>query len=171
VISSKLTVLRDILAELRAEGHRALVFSQFTSLLAFVREMLDAEGIHYQYLDGSTSQKARMVAVDAFQSGVSDVFLLSVKAGGTGLNLTAANYVVHLDPWWNPAVEDQATDRAHRIGQDQPVTVYRLVTTGTVEEVIYDLHRTKRELVSALLEGTDSVAPLSSADLMEILSS
>jgi SNF2 family DNA or RNA helicase len=171
VVSSKLTVLRSLLSELRAEGHRALVFSQFTSLLAHVREILDGESVPYEYLDGSTPVKKRMAAVDAFQAGRSDLFLLSVKAGGTGLNLTAADYVIHLDPWWNPAIEDQATDRAHRIGQTNPVTVYRMVALGTVEETIYDLHHTKRELVAALLAGTDSSAPLKTEDLMELLTS
>jgi len=97
------------------------------------------------------------------------VFLISLKAGGTGINLTAADYVIHLDPWWNPAVEDQATDRAHRIGQTKPVTVYRLITRGTIEEQIVAMHGTKRKLVAGILEGTDVAARLSTSDLLELL--
>lgn len=151
--AAKVQALRGHLAELRAEGHQALVFSQFTALLDLVRPALEADGLRTMQLDGRTPGKRRQALVDAFQGGAADVFLISLKAGGTGLNLTAASYVFHLDPWWNPAAEDQATDRAHRIGQDRPVTVYRLVTRGTVEEAIFDLHRHKRDLVSGLLSG------------------
>lgn len=104
-----------------------------------------------------------------FQEGDADFFLISLKAGGTGLNLTAANYVVHLDPWWNPAVEDQASDRAHRIGQDQPVTVYRLITRGTIEEQIIALHKEKRDLADQLLAGTDKAVEMSSEELLKLL--
>jgi SNF2 family DNA or RNA helicase len=109
--------------------------------------------------------------VDAFQSGESDAFLISIKAGGSGLNLTAADYVIHTDPWWNPAVEDQATDRAHRIGQTRPVTVYRLITLGTIEEKIVRLHHEKRDLADKLLEGTDQTSKLSTEDLIDLLQS
>jgi superfamily II DNA or RNA helicase len=169
VASSKLRRLLELLDELRSEGHRALVFSQFTSHLALVREALDRAGYRSLYLDGETpaAQRARLIA--AFQAGEADVFLLSLKAGGTGINLTAADYVVHLDPWWNPAVEDQATDRAHRIGQTRPVTVYRLVARGTIEEQILALHGDKRALVAGVLDGTDVAARLTTKDLLTLL--
>ena len=167
--SSKLAVVRDLVTELRDEGHRALIFSQFTRHLALVREALETDGVASRYLDGSMSATAREREVAAFQAGEGDVFLLSLKAGGTGLNLTGADYVLHLDPWWNPAVEDQATDRAHRIGQTRPVTVYRLVSRGTVEDGIVALHAEKRELVEALLAGTERAAALSVSELMALL--
>ncbi len=169
--SAKLDRLLEIVATLREEGHRALVFSQFVELLSLVREALDARGIHYQYLDGSTPAAERDARVDAFQRGEGDLFLISLRAGGTGLNLTAADYVIHLDPWWNPAVEDQATDRAHRIGQDKPVTVYRLVTQGTVEEAILELHGKKRDLVAGILDGSGAAARLSNRELLALIRS
>src|SRR5690606_318537 len=150
--STKLETFEALLSELRAEGHRALVFSQFTDHLALVRARLDALEVRYQYLDGSSSRAARAEAVSRFSQGDGDVFLLSLKAGGVGLNLTAADYVIHLDPWWNPAVEDQASDRAHRIGQTRPVTVYRLLMKGSIEEKILALHGTKRSLSDSLLD-------------------
>ncbi|MCK5885864.1 MAG: DEAD/DEAH box helicase, partial [Alcanivorax sp.] len=126
--SSKLKAFGSVLQELLDSRHKALVFSQFVGHLSILREYLDQQGISYQYLDGSTPVKQRKRAVDAFQNGEGDVFLISLKAGGSGLNLTAADYVIHMDPWWNPAVEDQASDRAHRMGQQRPVTIYRMVT-------------------------------------------
>lgn len=167
--SSKLDALFEIIEELRANNHRALVFSQFVGHLAIVRKALDKQGISYQYLDGSTSISDRGKAVKAFQSGKGDLFLISLKAGGLGLNLTAADYVLHLDPWWNPAIEDQASDRAHRIGQLRPVTIYRLVAKNTIEEKILQLHATKRDLADNLLDGTDQSARLSTADLLNLL--
>ncbi len=167
--SAKLEAFFEILEELRASGHRALVFSQFVGHLSIVRKELDQKGISYQYLDGSTSLPNRELAVKAFQSGKGELFLISLKAGGLGLNLTAADYVLHLDPWWNPAVEDQASDRAHRIGQSRPVTIYRLVARNTIEEKILKLHATKRDLADSLLEGTDQSARLSTADLLNLL--
>ncbi len=167
--SSKLDCLVSTVEELRDEGHRVLVFSQFTSFLAKIREAFDGAEIRYQYLDGSTPAKARQRAVDAFQNGESDAFLISLKAGGTGLNLTAADYVIHADPWWNPAVEDQATDRAHRIGQTRPVMVYRLVARGTIEERILDLHREKRDLVENVLSGTQVAGKLTADELIELI--
>jgi superfamily II DNA or RNA helicase len=167
--SSKLNALYDLLEPLVESGHRALVFSQFVGLLDHVREGLDARRMRYCYLDGSTPAARRVTEIAAFQAGDAPIFLLSLKAGGTGLNLTAADTVVHLDPWWNPAVEDQATDRAHRIGQTQPVTVYRLVTRGTVEEKILGLHGEKRELATSLLEGTSSAGKLDTAELVELM--
>jgi len=167
--SSKLRRLLELLEELREEGHRALVFSQFTSHLALVREELDHAGFSSLYLDGSTPAKQRAALIAKFQEGHGDVFLLSLKAGGTGINLTAADYVIHLDPWWNPAVEDQATDRAHRIGQTRPVTVYRLITRGTIEEKILALHADKRALVAGVLEGTDVAGKIGARELLALL--
>lgn len=131
--------------------------------------MLTEEGVSFQYLDGSTTPKDRQKRVDEFQNGNGDVFLISLKAGGTGLNLTAADYVIHTDPWWNPAVEDQATDRAHRIGQDKPVMVYRLIAKGTIKEEILKLHNSKRDLVAGILAGSQAAGKLSTADLMELI--
>ena len=167
--SAKLDRLLRLLAEVVAEGHRALVFSQFTTLLGLVRAALDRVGTPYRYLDGSTPVAKRCQEIDAFQRGAAPVFLLSLKAGGTGVNLTAADYVFHLDPWWNPAVEDQATDRAHRIGQQRPVTVLKLVARDTVEDTILALHADKRELVERLLDGTNSAAPLGTEELLALL--
>ncbi len=168
--SSKLARLLDLVAELRAEGQRALVFSQFTSHLALVREALDARGIDFVYLDGQTPQGERRERVRSFQEGAAPLFLISLKAGGFGLNLTAATNVIHLDPWWNPAVEDQASDRAHRLGQTRPVTIYRLVSLGTIEEQMLSLHARKRSLVAKILDGKDEAARLSTADLLALLS-
>jgi superfamily II DNA or RNA helicase len=169
VPSSKLAALLERVQELHAEGHRALIFSQFTKHLALVKAALTEAGLTFRTLDGDTPEVQRRVEVDAFQRGEGDVFLLSLKAGGTGLNLTAADYVLHLDPWWNPAVEDQATDRAHRIGQTRPVTVYRLVARGTVEEAILKLHGHKRDLVAGLLDGTGTAAAVTTEELLGLL--
>lgn len=167
--SSKLARVRELVADLRAEGHRILVFSQFVRHLQLVRDALEADGARCQWLDGSTPAPQRAAAIAAFQDGQGDVFLLSLKAGGTGINLTAASWVLHLDPWWNPAAEDQATDRAHRIGQDKPVTVVRLVSVGTIEEQVVRLHGEKRELAAAVLEGTDTARPASVEELVGLL--
>ncbi|MCI5121030.1 MAG: DEAD/DEAH box helicase, partial [Candidatus Electrothrix sp. AUS4] len=169
ISSSKLQVSAEVVEELLESRHKALVFSQFTGHLALIREHLDKEGVSYQYLDGTTPAKERIKRVDAFQAGEGDLFLISLKAGGLGLNLTAADYVIHMDPWWNPAVEDQAADRAHRIGQKRPVTVYRLVTTDTIEEKIVQLHHEKRNLANSLLEGTDAGARISADELLELI--
>ena len=169
-MGSKIERLLEVLEELVAGGHKVLVFSQFTSFLALVQEALAQAGTPFLYLDGQTPEKARRERVDAFQNGACDVFLLSLKAGGTGINLTAADYVVHLDPWWNPAVEDQASDRAHRLGQKRPVTIYRFVTAGSVEEKIIAMHQEKRELAADFLEGTaTSVTSLSDEELLALL--
>jgi SNF2 family DNA or RNA helicase len=125
--------------------------------------------ITYQYLDGKTAAKARQQRVESFQAGEGNVFLISMKAGGTGLNLTGADYVIHMDPWWNPAVEDQATDRAHRMGQTKPVIVYRIIARGTIEEQILSLHVDKRDLVSGILDGTASAAKLSTSELASLI--
>jgi len=170
VKSSKLEAFGEILQELLENRHKALVFSQFVDHLTIIRNYLDEQKINYQYLDGSTPIKERKKRVDAFQNGEGDVFLISLKAGGTGLNLTAADYVIHMDPWWNPAVEDQASDRAHRIGQKRPVTIYRLVAKNTIEEKIVDLHHQKRDLADSLLEGTDMSGKVSTDQLLQLIS-
>jgi SNF2 family DNA or RNA helicase len=169
--SCKLEAFRELLAESVDEGHRMLVFSQFTSLLALLREELVAQGVPHCYLDGSMTAKARQAAVDRFQSDDTvPVFLISLKAGGTGLNLTGADVVVHYDPWWNPAAEAQATDRTHRIGQTKVVTSYRLICTGTVEEKVMALQDTKRALLKDVFEASDAAAAkLGLADLRELL--
>ena len=167
--SSKLTVFSQLTEELIAGGHKVLVFSQFIGHLDIIRRYLDGRKITYQYLDGSTSSRQRKERVEAFQSGEGDLFLISLKAGGLGLNLTAADYVIHMDPWWNPAVEDQASDRAHRIGQTRPVTIYRLVCTHTIEEKIVQLHQEKRDLADSLLEGTDASGRLSTQELIDLI--
>jgi SNF2 family DNA or RNA helicase len=166
---AKLAVFEDILDELLENRHKALVFSQFVDHLAILRAALERKGVAYQYLDGSTPGPERKQRVDAFQAGRGDVFLISLKAGGLGLNLTAADYVIHMDPWWNPAVEDQASDRAHRIGQQRPVTIYRLVAQGTIEEKIVALHHHKRDLAEQLLEGTGTSGKISAEELLELL--
>jgi SNF2 family DNA or RNA helicase len=169
VSSSKLALLEEIVAEIVANGHKALIFSQFVSNLQLVRDRMHSMGLECRYLDGSTPRRVRDEEIAAFQSGQGDVFLISLRAGGMGINLTAADYVIHLDPWWNPAVEDQAADRAHRIGQDRPVTVYRLVTEGTVEEKIVQLHGEKRDLADSLLEGSDVSHKVDAEELMQLL--
>ncbi|GFO69136.1 SWF/SNF family helicase [Geomonas limicola] len=169
VPSSKLAAFTEIVEELRENRHKALVFSQFVGHLAIIRENLDRAGIPYQYLDGSTPARQRKERVDAFQAGEGELFLISLKAGGVGLNLTAADYVIHMDPWWNPAVEDQASDRAHRIGQQRPVTIYRLVAKGTIEEKIVGLHQHKRGLADSLLEESDLSGKVSADELLELL--
>ena len=167
--SSKLAVFGELLDELLENRHKALVFSQFVDHLNLIRAYLDQRGVRYQYLDGATPPQERKKRVDAFQSGEGDIFLISLKAGGTGLNLTAADYVIHMDPWWNPAVEDQASDRAHRMGQQRPVTIYRLVARGTIEESIVDLHKHKRDLADSLLEGSDFAGRMSSEEILRLL--
>ena len=169
IASSKLALFCETLDELLDNRHKVLVFSQFVDHLTILREALDRKGVSYQYLDGSTPAKHRKQRVEAFQAGEGDVFLISLKAGGLGLNLTAADYVMHMDPWWNPAVEDQASDRAHRLGQTRPVTIYRFVTKGTIEEQIVDLHRTKRDLADSLLEGADMSGKLSAEALLKLI--
>lgn len=167
--SAKLDQLVELTRELVDNRHRALVFSQFTDYLALVRKRFEAEGISYRYLDGKTPPKKRETEVAAFQEGEGDVFLLSLKAGGVGLNLTAADYVIHLDPWWNPAVEQQATDRAHRIGQTRPVTVYKLVLEGSIEEQILGLHGAKRELIDQVIGDQAQASAISVDELLGLL--
>jgi SNF2 family DNA or RNA helicase len=149
--SAKLTLLLEMLEELLDEGRKILLFSQFTSMLALIEAALDQQGIKYAKLTGQT--KDRETQILDFQEGRVPLFLISLKAGGTGLNLTAADTVIHYDPWWNPAVEEQATARAHRIGQDKPVFVYKLMTQGTVEEKILALQSRKKGLAEQLIKG------------------
>ncbi len=167
--SAKLTEFMILLDELLQNRHKVLVFSQFVKHLRLIEAQLTAAGINYQYLDGQTPRPLRSERIRAFQSGEGDVFLISLKAGGTGLNLTAADYVIHMDPWWNPAAEDQASDRAHRIGQTRPVTIYRLVARGTIEEQIVALHHRKRELAEQLLQDTDRIGQLDANDMLALL--
>jgi superfamily II DNA or RNA helicase len=169
LIGAKVLEFERLAVELVAGRHKALVFSQFTDFLALLRERLDMAGLSYQYLDGSTPAAERNKRIAAFQAGSGDLFLISLKAGGFGLNLTAADYVIIADPWWNPASEEQASARAHRIGQQRPVTVYRLVTQGSIEEKIVRLHRSKRDLAEGILSGEDAAAPIDAAQLMELL--
>lgn len=169
--SAKLAAFRELMDEILDEGHRVLVFSQFTSLLALLQDELTASETPFAYLDGSMNPKQRQAAVDTFQSDESiPVFLLSLKAGGTGLNLTGADTVIHFDPWWNPAVEAQATDRAHRIGQSRVVTSYKLICSGTVEEKVLGLQDTKRALLADVFEASDTAAAkLQLEDLRDLL--
>ena len=162
--SSKLEVLMELLDNLVEEGRRVLVFSQFTSMLRLIEEQLVAKRYDYLKLTGQTQN--RQALVESFQEGNVPIFLISLKAGGTGLNLTRADTVIHYDPWWNPAVEDQATDRTHRIGQENPVFVYKLITSGTVEEVILGMQERKRQLVNGILaaDASQTIA-LTEADI------
>jgi len=148
--SSKLDALFEQLEDVVAEGHRALIFSQFTSFLGKAAERLEANGIPYAYLDGSTTKRADVI--NRFKTGDAPVFLISLKAGGFGLNLTEADYVFLLDPWWNPATETQAVDRTHRIGQTKNVMVYRMVARGTIEEKVMALKERKAKLFNAVMD-------------------
>ena len=166
--SSKVELLLDTLESVIAEGHKSLVFSQWTGLLNLIEPHFKEEGIDFVRLDGQT--RDRQGIVDAFQSESGPpVMLVSLKAGGTGLNLTAADHVFLMDPWWNPAVEDQAADRTHRIGQDKPVLVYRMVAEDTVEERILSLQKRKRALADAALGAADQAAGITRDDLMALL--
>jgi SNF2 family DNA or RNA helicase len=153
---AKVRAFVQLAGELAANGHKTLVFSQFVDFLQLLRRGLGEAGLAWQYLDGATPAAERTRRVAAFQAGEGDVFLISLKAGGFGLNLTAADYVIIADPWWNPAAEDQAMGRAHRIGQQRPVTVYRLISAGTIEERILALHHGKRALADGILEAGES---------------
>ena len=155
--SAKLEWLRDLLPEMLEEGRRVLLFSQFTSMLALIEQAVQELGIDYAKLTGDTRDRATPVV--RFQSGAVSLFLISLKAGGVGLNLTAADTVIHFDPWWNPAVERQATDRAHRIGQENPVFVYKLISAGTVEERIQALQERKQALADGLYDSSGSANP------------
>ncbi len=170
IVGAKVRAFSDLAAELAANGHKALVFSQFVDFLTLLRAPLDQAGIRYQYLDGATPAAERTRRIAAFQAGDGELFLISLKAGGFGLNLTAADYVVITDPWWNPAAEDQAMGRAHRIGQLRPVTVYRLVSKGTLEESIVAMHNEKRALAEGVLaEGGEGAVLPSAAELIDLM--
>lgn len=166
---SKLEAFANLLAEIIDNNHRVLIFSQFVQHLTIIREHLEKNKIIYQYLDGSTPQKERKKRVKDFQSGIGSVFLISLKAGGLGLNLTGADYVIQMDPWWNPAVEDQAADRAHRLGQTKPVNIYRLVTKGTIEEKIVQLHKQKKQLAQSILTDTNNVGKINIEELLDLI--
>ena len=169
--SAKLELLMNLLPEMIAEGRKVLLFSQFTTMLALIEDELNKSSIRYSKLTGETRNRDK--AISAFQEGDADVFLISLKAGGVGLNLTAADTVIHYDPWWNPAVEQQATDRAHRIGQDKPVFVYKLITEDTVEDKILTLQKKKQALADSIYaaqkSGEGTGALLSAEDLDELL--
>jgi superfamily II DNA or RNA helicase len=166
---SKIEALVELVTELRAEGRRALVFSQFLEVLDLARAALEERGVTCRRLDGTMSESARADEISTFQAGAADVFLVSLKAGGVGMNLTAADFVILLDPWWNPAVEDQAAARAHRIGQAKPVTVARIVTERTIEEKVLALHAKKRQLYDDLVAGADGAGTLDVDTLAALL--
>lgn len=169
--SGKLDVLMELLADLRKGKHRVLLFSQFTTMLEFIRDSLNTQEISYFYLDGSVPAGERSKMIKAFNAGEGEVFLISLKAGGTGVNLTGADTVIHYDPWWNPAVENQATDRVYRIGQKQTVQVFKLVTEGTIEEKIYQLQKSKQILSEQVIEsGEVFLNQLSFEELTRLLS-
>ena len=166
--SAKLDMLMDMLPEMIEEGRRILVFSQFTGMLALIEQELQQQHIDYCLLTGQTRKRDEQV--DRFQRGEAPVFLISLKAGGVGLNLTAADTVIHFDPWWNPAAENQATDRAHRIGQDKPVFVYKLIAEDTIEDRILSLQKKKQQLADSIYaEGGSGSSKLTPDDLQELL--
>ncbi len=167
--SGKLESFEEIIQDAIEGGHRILVFSQFRSMLDIIKEKFDKKGIKHMYLNGSTSMVNRGEMVKDFNDGEGDVFLISLKAGGTGLNLTGADMVIHYDPWWNPAVEDQATDRSHRIGQENTVQVMRLITKGTIEEKIFKLQEKKREMIDMVIkEGETLISKLSEEEMLSL---
>jgi SNF2 family DNA or RNA helicase len=167
--SAKLTALLAMIGEIVDEGHKILIFSQFVEMLTLIRQELEVNGYSYEYIDGQTPAKDRLEKVNKFNADDTPIFLISLKAGGTGLNLTGADYVIHYDPWWNPAVENQATDRAHRIGQTRHVFNYKLITRGTVEEKIIALQKKKKELAELVIGGDESVAKELTKEDLEFL--
>lgn len=168
--SAKLSALVEMIGEIVDSGHKILVFSQFVEMLTLIRTELEREKYDYEYIDGQTPAKERLEKVNRFNADESiPIFLISLKAGGTGLNLTGADYVIHYDPWWNPAVENQATDRAHRIGQTRHVFNYKLITRGTVEEKILALQKKKKELADLVIGGDESVAKELTREDLEFL--
>lgn len=169
--SGKLELLMDILPGMLENGHRILIFSQFTSMLSIISKRLEESDIRYYYLDGNTKPEERIDMVNTFNEGERQVFLISLKAGGTGLNLTGADTVIHFDPWWNPAVEDQATDRAYRIGQKNTVNVFRLLTKNTIEEKIFKLQEKKKDLSDSIIEAREVfINKLTKEEMEELLS-
>ena len=168
--SAKRQACMDLLKSAIEGEHRILLFSQFTSMLALLEESLKAEEIAYYKITGSTPKEERIRLVKEFNEGTVPVFLISLKAGGTGLNLTGADVVIHYDPWWNQAVQNQATDRAHRIGQKKVVTVYKLIMKGSIEEKIVHLQETKKNLADEILSGENGgLAQMSKEELLALL--
>jgi SNF2 family DNA or RNA helicase len=162
-------MLQELIRDATDGGHRILLFSQFTGMLALIRQELETMKISYHYLDGATKAETRLSLVNSFNAGEKSVFLISLKAGGTGLNLTGADMVIHYDPWWNPAVEDQATDRAYRIGQKNSVQVYKLITRNTIEEKIYLLQQKKKELIDTLIKpGENFLTKMNEAEIRDL---
>ena len=167
--SCKLDLAIEIITESINSGHSILLFSQFTKMLKIIRDELENSSINYYYLDGTMKPEERMMEIDNFNSDKEAVFLISLKAGGTGLNLTKADIIIHFDPWWNPAVEDQASDRAHRIGQKNVVQVYKLLTEGTIEEKIAELQKRKRNLIESIIKpGENFLSTLSEDEIREL---
>ena len=168
--SGKLQLLEELIDELLEGNHKILIFSQFTTMLKIISKLLRRKRIKFSYLDGQIKVDKREKVITDFTSGKTDIFLISLKAGGTGLNLTEADTVIHVDPWWNPAVEDQATDRAHRIGQKDVVNVYKVITRNTIEEKIYEIQLKKRELIDSVIENKDIATTFNSKEAYEVLS-
>ena len=167
--SAKLLTLLELTREAIDSGHRVLVFSQFTGMLKIVADELDHLEVPYYYLDGNTKLDDRAHYVRAFNKGHRKVFLISLKAGGTGLNLVGADTVIHVDPWWNPAVENQATDRAYRIGQQNTVQVIKLITAQSIEEKIYEMQEAKKNLIDAVIEpGENFLTQLSDNEIYDL---
>jgi len=167
--SGKLDSLRELLEQIHSSNHRVLIFSQFRGMLDLIEQELHHLGMGAFKITGSTPAKERQEMTMAFNGGEKDAFLISLKAGGVGLNLTGADTVILVDLWWNPAVEAQAIGRAHRIGQERKVEVYRMITRGTIEEKIQELQDNKKNLISTILDGTESRSSLSMAEIREIL--
>jgi len=167
--SGKMQLLEEILSSAFDSGHRVLLFSQFTGMLEIIKQSLNKQGIEYFYLDGSTKAQDRLEMVDSFNSGSKNLFLISLKAGGTGLNLTGADMVIHFDPWWNPAVEDQASDRAHRIGQKNVVQIMKLITRGTIEDKIFELQQKKKEMIDSVIKpGETLLSKMTESEIREL---
>ena len=167
--SGKIEALNEIIDDAIESNHKILIFSQFTSMLHLIEEQLKLKEISYGYLDGITPMETRQKVVREFNEGESLIFLVSLKAGGTGLNLTGANMVIHVDPWWNPAVEQQATDRAYRIGQTRNVQVIKLIAKGTIEEKIYELQQRKLELIDSMIKpGETFISKLSKEEMLSL---
>ena len=167
--SGKLDLLEELVADAVGSGHRLLIFSQFTTMLGHIAERLKRLELEFLYLDGATPALERMNLVKKFNDGKVPLFLISLKAGGTGLNLTGADMVVHFDPWWNPAVEDQATDRAYRLGQRRNVQVIKLITKDTVEEKIYQLQQRKKSLIDQMIRpGENFLSKLTEEEIREL---
>ena len=168
--SAKLEAALDLVSSVVQNGHKVLLFSQFTSMLAIIGKRLSEEGIEFFLLQGDTKVEDRVGLVDAFNAGSTQVFLISLKAGGTGLNLTVADIVIHYDPWWNLSVQNQATDRAHRIGQKNVVSVYKLILKNTIEEKIVALQNRKKELFDSIIrEGETDITKMTKDEILSLL--